>query len=244
MNKSETNIKDVGILAVTGISGSGKNVFTELLESLNTEYLTNNTKINIVKQCTTRDRRPNEENERLNTNSVYNFITEQEYDSLLEKNKIIAKTIVNNKRYGTYTDKIIFESGCLNVIITDKDGNDSLFSDIKLIEESLSPINIVIKTLGIKTEKINDIEEYKKHLICNNRQERIQNIEKELKVYTETNNNIGAINISSIISEIEFIGNNPKITNKNKKSLINIIKNSEEPEVRNFFQKYINYDIR
>lgn len=101
-------LREINILAVMGVSGSGK---TELVNSLSNHDQSQNKdmfsplrgrrspkKFVNLEQVTTRSRRSNE-----SVNS-YKFLTETEYDILVGDNKLTAKTQVGDYRYGTILD--------------------------------------------------------------------------------------------------------------------------------------------
>ena len=105
-------MKTINILAVAGISGSGK---TEMVKSLENEVLDYNPYLSLIKkkevkrfvnleQVTTRDRRKSE------IDSSYRFIDIDTYNLLMNKDKLVATTHFSDNYYGTLLEPEVLEN--------------------------------------------------------------------------------------------------------------------------------------
>lgn len=106
------------LVLIIGPSGVGKSV---ILNTLRTEY----PELHFPKSATTRARREGE------SEDLYHFVTEEEFDRLIEENKVLEWAVVHGgARYGTLAQEIIphIEKGQVVVREVDVQGFDSIRS--------------------------------------------------------------------------------------------------------------------
>lgn len=99
-----------------GPSGVGKSVLLKRLRASHPE-------IHFPRSATTRERRPGE------SDDLYRFVSEEEFDRLIRENKVLEWAVVHNgPRYGTLVEEIIpaIEQGKVVLREVDVQGFDSI----------------------------------------------------------------------------------------------------------------------
>jgi len=190
----------IKILALLAASGGGKTYLRqEIMKHFPEDFF-------IMQQYTTREIRESER-EIANTINSYMFITNDEYEKI--KPELIARTEINNKKYGSRLNFEEFQKGKIGIVIVDENG-------VKNIEEQLKELKEESKIfkLGIYVDKEKLISE----ISTNERAERISNIDEEYKRYS----------LCDLIINREMIYNcGSNLENKvNFKNLIHFIENT------------------
>ena len=104
------------LVLIIGPSGVGKSVLLTMLKERHEA-------LHFPRSATTRERREGEGDE------LYHFLTDQEFDSLLEENKVLEWAVVHGgARYGTLVEEIVpsIEEGKTVVREVDVQGFDSI----------------------------------------------------------------------------------------------------------------------
>ncbi|MBU0766835.1 guanylate kinase [Patescibacteria group bacterium] len=106
------------LVLIIGPSGVGKSVILQALKARHPE-------LHFPKSATTRVQRKGEGND------LYYFVSDEEFDALIEENKLLEWAVVHGtERYGTLVDEIIpfIEEGKVVVREVDVQGFDSIHS--------------------------------------------------------------------------------------------------------------------
>jgi guanylate kinase len=104
------------LVLIIGPSGVGKSVILKALQK-------ENTGLHFPRSATTRPKRPGEGDD------LYRFVTEEEFDELIEKNEMLEWAVVHGgARYGTLAEEIVpfVEQGKIVVREIDVQGFDSI----------------------------------------------------------------------------------------------------------------------